>query len=385
MLESLQTTLSILPREKRRAIAASFGLASLLTLMIVLGARNLPGFDAALVAYTFATLFAAIGISYRYAMWLQRPPTKRYWRQGWKLFFRPRFILRNIFTLQKRIVWDFMINRFIWRRNTARAAAHTFIMWGSISAAAITFPLVFGWIHFGTDGQNLDWYRVYVFGFPTIKFPIHSFIAFMTFHALVFSSILVIIGVLLALRRRLSDQGAAALQQFGEDFLPLILLFAIATTGLMLTASYSWMKGYAYDFLAVLHAIVVIFTLLWLPFGKFFHIFQRPLQLGVAFCKEVGAQTAPACCKRCGIAYASQLQIDDLIHVEKELGYRYEMPDSEVEHYQRICPKCRRAMLVTAQGALWQQVQEEEIEKPKPLVEIRPARRLSEERFVKVM
>ena len=49
----------------------------------------------------------------------------------------------------------------------------------------------------------------------------------------------------------------------------------------MLTASYTWMKGYGYDFLAILHAITVIFTLLWLPFGKFFHIFQRPAQLGV--------------------------------------------------------------------------------------------------------
>ena len=43
--------------------------------VIVLGSRNLEHFDAALVGYTFATLFAAFGITYRYAMWLQRPPT----------------------------------------------------------------------------------------------------------------------------------------------------------------------------------------------------------------------------------------------------------------------------------------------------------------------
>ncbi len=49
------------------------------------------------------------------------------------------------------------------------------------------------------------------------------------------------------------------------------------------------MQGYAYEFLAILHAVTVIFTLLWLPFGKFFHIFQRPAQLGVAFYKDVGA------------------------------------------------------------------------------------------------
>jgi hypothetical protein len=40
-------------------------------------------------------------------------------------------------------------------------------------------------------------------------------------------------------------------QAFGEDFLPLILLFAISVSGLLLTASYTWMKGYAYDFLAL--------------------------------------------------------------------------------------------------------------------------------------
>ena len=47
--------------------------------------------------------------------------------------------------------------------------------------------------------------------------------------------------------------------------LALLALFAISMTGLMLTASYTWMRGYGYDFLAVLHAITVIVTLLWLP------------------------------------------------------------------------------------------------------------------------
>ncbi len=43
------------------------------------------------------------------------------------------------------------------------------------------------------------------------------------------------------------------MQQFGQDILPLLLLFAISVTGLMLTASCTWMKGYAHDFLAILH------------------------------------------------------------------------------------------------------------------------------------
>src|SRR5262249_9042322 len=173
------------------------------------------------------------------------------------------------------------------------------------------------------------------------------------FHGLVWVSLVVTAGVMLAMRRRMRDHGAAAVQQFAEDFLPLILLFAISTTGLMLTASYTWMRGYAYDFLAILHAITVIFTLLWLPFGKLFHIFQRPAQLGVSFYNDTGAQQEQAQCRRCRQSYASRMQLEDLIEVERKLGFRYELAGT-TEHYQWICPKCRRAMLALSQGKIWQ-------------------------------
>jgi hypothetical protein len=325
---------------------------SLLALLILLGSRNLAHFDAALVAYTFATLFATFGISYRYAMWLQRPPTALYWKRGWQVFLRPQYLAHNIATWFSRVTSEFALNRFIYRRGPTRWAAHFMLMWGCIIAMGITFPLVFGWLHFETLPEDLNWYRAFVFGFPTFAFPIHSIFGFMIFHGLVWSSFLVIAGVMMAMRRRMRDHGAAAVQQFAEDFMPLILLFAISTTGLMLTASYTWMRGYAYDFLAILHAITVIFTLLWLPFGKFFHIFQRPAQLGVSFYKEIGAREEQAKCRRCGEAYASQMHIQDLIEVEKKLGFQYEVEGS-TEHYQWICPQCRRAMLALAQGRLW--------------------------------
>ena len=162
-------------------------------------------------------------------------------------------------------------------------------MWGCVLAAAITFPLVWGWIHFETVPGDLNTYRTFVFGIAVQDFPVDSLVAFLIFHGLVWSSFLVIAGVMLAFRRRMIDHGAVAVQQFGQDILPLLLLFAISVTGLMLTASYTWMRGYAYDFLAILHAATVIFTLLWLPFGKLFHVFQRPAQLGVGFYKDAGA------------------------------------------------------------------------------------------------
>src|SRR5690348_4953655 len=88
---------------------------ALLALLIVVGSRNLRHFDAALVGYTFATLFAAFGIAYRYAMWLQRPPTRLYWRRGWQVFFDRRFVRSNVRQVVRRAVVEFAGNRFIFR------------------------------------------------------------------------------------------------------------------------------------------------------------------------------------------------------------------------------------------------------------------------------
>jgi hypothetical protein len=340
------------------AKAAAWGIlfTCVLAMLIVLGSRGLEHFDAALVGYTFATLFATFGITYRYAMWLQRPPTRMYWRRGWQVFLTPRDFADKISQFFSRLFLGFAANRFIFRRGTLRGIAHWLIMWGCILAAAITFPLVWGWIEFRTLPQRFDRYRTYIFGFPANDFAIDSLLGFVIFHGLVWASILVIAGVMIAFRRRMRDHGAVAVQAFGLDILPLLLLFAISITGLMLTASYTWMKGYAYDFLAILHAITVIFTLLWLPFGKLFHIFQRPAQLGVSFYKDVGRRDPQAVCGRCGNAFASRMMVEDLATVERQLGFRYELePGAPVPHYQHICPRCRRALFGLAQGRLWEQ------------------------------
>jgi hypothetical protein len=127
----------------------------------------------------------------------------------------------------------------------------------------------------------------------------------------------------------------------------------------LLTVSYTWLKGYGYEFLAISHAVVVILTLLWLPFGKFFHVFQRPAQLAVKFYKEVGAAGEQALCARCRQPFATRMHIDDLIIVERELGYRYDWPANSTGHYQHVCPRCRRKMLGLAQGRLWSAATEE--------------------------
>ena len=339
--------------ERVRAGAWATLVTAGLAAMIVVGSRSLQHFDAALVGYTFATLFATFGISYRYAMWLNRPPTRMYWRRGWQAFFSRRALGGNAVGLVRRALVEFAANAYIFRRGRLRGLAHWLIMWGCVLAAAITFPLVWGWIHFETVPGDLHMYRTFVFGLPVQDFPVESVFAFVIFHGLVWSSFLVIAGVMLAFRRRMVDHGAVAVQQFGQDILPLLLLFAISVTGLMLTASYTWMRGYGYEFLAILHAATVIVTLLWLPFGKLFHVFQRPAQLGVGFYKDAGRRDQQALCRRCGQPFASVPMVRDLTIVEHELGFRYELPDGG--HYQDVCPKCRRALFGLAQGALWRE------------------------------
>jgi hypothetical protein len=335
--------------------AAAWGAAVTtgLAVLVVVGSRNLAHFDAALVAYTFSILFATFGLTYRYAMWLQRPPTAVYWRRGWQAFFRRGWRLRNAGTWFRRVGSEILANRLIVRRDRLRGLTHLLIMWGCLLAVAITFPLVFGWLHFRPVPGDLALYEAVVFGFPAFRFPHDSALAFLIFHGLVWASLLVIAGVMLAVRRRMREEGAAALQRFAEDFMPLILLFAVSLTGLMLTASYTWMKGYAYTFIAMFHAVTVIGTFVWLPFGKFFHIFQRPAQLGVGFYKDVGRADAKAACRRCGHPFTSQMHVDDLIEVERRLGYRYEVAGRDTAHYQWICPPCRRTSFAMAQALAW--------------------------------
>jgi hypothetical protein len=324
--------------------------AATVTVGIYFGSRGLKDFDTALVPYAGATVFSAFGLAYRYAMWLRRPPTRVYWIRGWQLFLAPRRLPRNLVRLV-RLVWDNLLaQKFIERRSPMRWAAHAGIFWGCLLAALVTFPLSFGWIRFETPRDSQAVYQAYVFGVRVLRFPLASPLAPLVFNALDIAAVLVLVGISIALWRRARERGALAVQQFANDFLPLILLFAVSATGLLLTASTHFMRGFHYGFLAQFHAVTVIFTLVYLPFGKFFHIFQRPAQLSLDFYREAGARGPQAKCVRCGAAFASQLHVEDLKRVEAALAIRYATPHF---HYQDVCPACRRKSLALTQGALW--------------------------------
>jgi hypothetical protein len=325
--------------------------AGCLLAAIFIGSNALKHYDAALVPYTGACVFAAFGIGYRFAMWLRRPPTRMYWRRGWQIFFRPARLPRNIFRLIQIFFIDFFAQRFIERRSRSRWAAHWLIAWGCILAAAVTFPLSLGWVHFESAPGNQEIYRAFVFGQHISTFHLGTLTATVTFNILDISAVMVLAGVALALFRRSRDRGAISVQQFAQDMMPLLMLFAISITGLFLTASTHLLHGLDYGFLSMLHAVTVIFTLLYLPFGKFFHIFQRPAQIGVQFYKEEGLRTKQVACMRCGGPFACAMHVEDLKEVQRSLGIHYELPGGG--HYQDVCPACRRKSLAMAQDGQW--------------------------------
>ena len=341
------TLLTSRQAEQLRAGAWATMATALLVAAIVVGSRNLQNFDPALVIYTFAVVVAAWGIVYHYAIWLNKPPTRRFFERTFDLI-RAEGPVRSVAVLSKAFATHIAGQTFIRRRSRLRWWMHQMLFWGCLLAVAITFPLVFGWIHFGSAPDDQMTYVTYLFGFPVGSFRIRTAFSWLLFHGLDVAAVLVLGGITLAVWRRLRDRGALALQDFASDFLPLILLFAISITGLALTASTMWFGGAFYGFLAILHAITVIGALLYLPFGKFFHIFQRPAQLGVKLYQDHGARDAGAMCARCGQRYASRMQIEDLERILPELGFDYRI-DGPAETWQGLCPACKRTTLAAAQ------------------------------------
>ena len=342
---------------------------------IYFGSRGFADFDPAVEWYSIGSVLAAFAIGYRFTVWAQRPPSRMYFKRGAQILFRKisirssrreeahspnsqssQSLLTSAATnpeleLTRSLASNFAAQNFIRRRSYYRWIMHLCLSGGCTLAFAITFPLVFGWIHFETLASNAEIYRSHVFGVAVDEFSIHSAKAFVIFNLLNFSAVLVMIGLVMAAIRRATDAGERATQKFFEDILPLLLIFAVTATGLMLTVSYKFMAGRGHGGVAVVHMICVIALLFYIPFGKLFHMFQRTCSLCVSLYKKAGDAGARAHCRRCGENFASQMQVEDLKTVLDQLGfnYRFATPNGEI-HFQEICPPCRRKLLALNQG-----------------------------------
>jgi len=125
-----------------------------------------------------------------------------------------------------------------------------------------------------------------------------------------------------------------------------------------------WWGGSFYWFIALTHQVVVVLWLLSLPFGKFFHIIERPASVGVTLYQQVAqdmeyyGHPSPdpkariaAPCPRCGAALPSAQFISDLEGVLGDLGQRYDLGEGR-GLLQDYCPTCKRVLRANAYYAL---------------------------------
>jgi hypothetical protein len=335
----------------RHGVLAGLTLVGVVLVLVYVGSEGLRWFDAALAGYLMGTLLAVFAVAYRYIVWIERPPTRTLRARGWQAFWGSGRRLRSIVRLPD-VLWRHLVGQgFIMRRSVSRWFAHQCLFWGCVLAALVTFPLTFGWLHFESVGQDDGRYQAYVAVWGTVEFESRSFMGFIMFHALDVAAVLVLVGVFIFLVRRLRDLGAMAVER-SYDFLALAGLFAVSVTGLMLTVSSLWLDGRLYTFISTVHAATVILGLLYIPFGKLFHIFQRPGTVGLAYTRARWADEPQALCRECGEPYAPATQVHDLRAVLPEVGFDYDIGAAEASEgsYQEVCPRCRRRLVALAQS-----------------------------------
>lgn len=376
-----------MPDQRRRATIAATIATIVVLILIYVGSRGLRDFDSALIGYTVATVFVVAALTYRYTLWIGRPPTQLYFRAGWREFLSWKNFRRYTLLIPRAWWTDIFGQTFILRRSPTRWIMHECIFWGVVLALLVTVPLTWGWIRFTLVPP--DHYRAWFFGIPVMTFPIASGIGFGLFHILDISAVLLLVGLAIAIWRRITNAGLLTTQRFGFDLMPIFLLAAIAVTGLALTASSNWWGGSFYWFIALTHEVVVVLWLLSLPFGKFFHIIQRPASIGVTLYQQVNqdvehyghahahaaaeANSAPASaatlpgaphtgsdhtiaehtssngapparqCRRCGHEMPSAQFVTDLKYVLNNLGQDYSLGDG-LGVLQEYCPTCKRVL-----------------------------------------
>jgi hypothetical protein len=203
------------PRREIPAAALAASTTLVLLLLIYFGSRGLKDFDSALIGYAVGSVFAIAALVYRYSLWIMRPPTWRYFKAGWTHFLSWRNFTRYSLLVPVALWRDIFGQTFILKRSPLRWVMHMSIFWGVLLSLAITFPLTFGWIRFSLVPP--DHYQLHFMGFPMFTFPAEAGTGFALFHALDWTGILLVVGIAIALWRRLRDVGLLTVQLFGFD------------------------------------------------------------------------------------------------------------------------------------------------------------------------
>lgn len=287
--------------------------------------------DHALFGYLGATLVATFGSVYRLSAFWRRPASAFYARALGSALIAPRRLAAVLAAAGR----DLAAQRFIARRSRPRWAAHLLLSLGTVASFAITLPLVWGWMHFDADGQDV--YRIVVVGLPIGRFAITGLFGWGMFHALTLAAVAVVLGAgyFLGVRIRARRRPEIATSfHLG----PLLLLLAVALTGLALPATHG--RPDLFPLVARAHELAVVVLLIALPFSKLAHVLLRPLHLGA---QVVRAAAASQC--SCGAALAPAAQQAAVARLLADRGFRF-------DGHQDCCPACRRRQIAAAQATV---------------------------------
>ncbi|WP_139488566.1 hypothetical protein [Brevibacillus dissolubilis] len=308
----------------------AFYIVIALLILTYITTRAFTHIDLALYGYMVGTLTFIGGFLYRFSAWAERPPTNIIIKKGLKLLFRK--------STPATTVDHLAVYKFIWNRGWYRALQHVFLGWGCLLSAAVTFPLVFGWMYFTMEENG--YYHVVGFGIDLMRVKADGFIAFLFYNALNITAFMVIAGVCMALYRRIKNMQARAEQTVIYDFMPLYMLLFISVTGLALTFSNIFLHGFAHPVISIIHQFSVIVTLIYLPFGKLAHIPFRPMSVLARNYREHYSEQAPKACRCCNNTFVSVEQSNDVIDVLKQNDINFKTPEGY--HLAELCLPCRR-------------------------------------------
>jgi vacuolar-type H+-ATPase subunit I/STV1 len=215
---------------------------------------------------------------------------------------------------------------------------HFAIFWGCVVVSAVCFALAWGWMSFSLVGQQT--YSARMFDIPLLTFQVGSPMAFLAFNAINLGALLLLLGLILAFWQRIKIRPIERAERLKEQFSSLYLLLAITLSGLLLTVSYKFFNGIGHRQLVVIHEVIVILGLLWVPFSKLFHIEVSPSTVALDVAEAPGF-VEPSRCSRCGKTLSAVWTPRDLQGVLASAGVQVagDVADPEV---LALCPSCRR-------------------------------------------
>lgn len=303
-----------------------------LLVAVYVGSERLAHVDPALAGYLVATVVAAWGIAYRVSAFWRRGPSAFYGRALLAALRRPRALARAL----GHAGADLVAQRFVARRHRLRWAAHMLLAWGTLVSFAVTLLLVWGWVRFEAVGERS--YHAILWSWRVVRFATDGVAARLVFHTLDLAAAAVVLGGTYFVVARLRHRAAA-----GFHLRPLLLLLAVAVTGLALPVAGQLGTAWAFPAAAAAHQVTVIALLVALPFGKLLHVFIRPLQVGARLVRADARGPLP--CARCGaaLAVAAQLAAVEAALAERRLFFAGR---------PRLCPPCRRRELAGVHSGL---------------------------------